>query len=121
MSEISRRGFIGVAAAAASLVSVNAAAEEEFSFKNNVPDPLLAGDELPTFKFELEKSEGKVKGGSSGQAIRSTCSRPTSVNLNRYSMASHATGSSSLPRRLRVTGTANWIRTWSSNELRTGG
>ncbi len=67
MSELSRRGFIGAAAGAASLVGLNAAAEEEFSFKNNVPDPLLAGDELPTFKFELEKSEGKVIGGSSGK------------------------------------------------------
>ena len=67
MSELSRRGFIGSAAVAASLVGVNAAADEEFSFKNNVPDPLLAGDELPTFKFELEKSEGKVIGGSSGK------------------------------------------------------
>jgi len=67
MSELSRRGFIGSAAAAASMVGLNAAADEEFSFKNNVPDPLLAGDELPTFKFELEKSEGKVIGGSYGK------------------------------------------------------
>src|SRR5208337_4281061 len=67
MSELSRRGFIGSAAAAASLAGWNATADEEFSFKNNVPDPLLAGDELPTFKFELEKSEGKVIGGSSGK------------------------------------------------------
>ncbi len=35
--------------------------------KNNVPDPLLAGKELPTFKFALEKSEGKVIGGSSAR------------------------------------------------------
>ncbi len=27
------------------------------SFRNNVPDPLLAGKELPSFKFELEKSQ----------------------------------------------------------------
>ncbi len=67
MSELSRRGFIGSAAAAASMVGLHAAADEEFSFKNNVPDPLLAGDELPTFKFELEKSEGKVIGGSYGK------------------------------------------------------
>jgi oxalate decarboxylase len=33
----------------------------------NVPDPLLAGKELPTFKFELEKSAGKVIGGSVGR------------------------------------------------------
>ena len=32
-----------------------------------MPDPLLAGEELPTFKFELEKSEGKVIGSSSGK------------------------------------------------------
>jgi len=32
------------------------------SFRNNVPDPLLSGKELPTFKFELEKSKGKVLG-----------------------------------------------------------
>jgi hypothetical protein len=41
MSELSRRGFIGSAAAAASLVGSNAAADEDFPFKNNVPDPLL--------------------------------------------------------------------------------
>jgi oxalate decarboxylase len=33
----------------------------------NEPDPLLGGDELPTFRFALEKSEGKVIGGSSGK------------------------------------------------------
>ncbi len=37
------------------------------SFQNNVPDPLLAGKELPTFKFELEKSKGKVIGNSFGK------------------------------------------------------
>src|SRR5262249_41096406 len=31
----------------------------------NKPDPLLDGDELPTFRFALEKSEGKVVGGNS--------------------------------------------------------
>ena len=34
---------------------------------NNVPDPLLSGKELPTFKFELEKSAGKVIGNSVGR------------------------------------------------------
>jgi oxalate decarboxylase len=65
-SELSRRGFVG-AAAAAGLVgvgAVGAADDEVSSFKNNVPDPLLAGKELPTFKFELEKSTGKVIGNS---------------------------------------------------------
>ena len=32
----------------------------ELSFQNNVPDPLLAKKELPSFKFELEKPNGKV-------------------------------------------------------------
>ncbi len=67
MSEISRRIFLNAAAAAASLAGSSTIADEDFAFKNNVPDPLLAGDELPTFKFELEKSEGKVIGGSSGK------------------------------------------------------
>src|SRR5947208_16002636 len=39
----------------------------DVSFQNNVPDPLLAGKELPTFKFALEKSRGKVIGGSFGK------------------------------------------------------
>jgi oxalate decarboxylase len=67
MSEFSRRGFIGSAAAAASLVGMNAAADDDFAFKNNVPDPLLSGKELPTFKFELEKSQGRVIDGSFGK------------------------------------------------------
>jgi len=67
MSELSRRGFIGSAAAAASLVGLTAAADEDFPFKNNVPDPLLSGKELPTFKFELEKSQGRVIDGSYGK------------------------------------------------------
>lgn len=36
-------------------------------FRNNVPDPLLAGSELPAFKFELEKSKGRADGGSFGK------------------------------------------------------
>jgi len=39
----------------------------DLSFMNNVPDPLLAGTELPTFKFALEKSAGKVIGDSYGK------------------------------------------------------
>src|SRR6202051_1157856 len=41
----------------------------DLSFQNNVPDPLLAGNELPTFKFELEKSKGKVLGNSFGKEV----------------------------------------------------
>jgi hypothetical protein len=31
----------------------------DLTFQNNVPDPLLCGKELPSFKFELAKSKGK--------------------------------------------------------------
>lgn len=34
---------------------------------DNIPDPILSSDELPTFKFKLEKSEGKTLGGSVGR------------------------------------------------------
>src|SRR4051812_21419879 len=69
MSKLSRRGFIGAATATASLAGLEAseAATGDPSFQNNVPDELLAGDELPTFKFELEKSRGKVIGNSYGK------------------------------------------------------
>jgi oxalate decarboxylase len=71
MSGLSRRGFIGMTAATAGLAGLEASETEasmgDPSFQNNVPDELLAGDELPTFKFELEKSHGKVIGGSSGK------------------------------------------------------
>jgi oxalate decarboxylase len=33
----------------------------------NQPDPVLQADELPTFRFALEKSEGKTLGGSYGK------------------------------------------------------
>jgi oxalate decarboxylase len=39
----------------------------DLSFRNNVPDPVLSWKELPTFKFELEKSTGKVMGKSFGK------------------------------------------------------
>ena len=42
-------------------------AAPDFPFKNNTPDPLLSGKELPTFKFALEKSRGKVMDGSFGK------------------------------------------------------
>ena len=37
------------------------------SFQNNIPDPVTSGKELPTFKFELEKSAGRVMEGSYGK------------------------------------------------------
>jgi hypothetical protein len=50
------------------------------SFMNNVPDPILSRKELPNFKYELEKSEGKVIGNSFGKTCRngSPATRPTS-------------------------------------------
>ncbi len=72
MSSFQRRDFLTgtaalAAAATASLAASSPAVAGDPSFLNNVPDPLLAGEELPTFKFELEKSEGKVIAGSSGK------------------------------------------------------
>src|ERR1700694_1670709 len=68
MSDLSRRGFISSAALAGILGAIASEAEAgDSSFQNNVPDPLLAVDELPTFKFALEKTKGKVIGNSSGK------------------------------------------------------
>src|SRR5580700_9668465 len=69
MSSVDRRQFLGAtfAASAAGLVATSTATVGDTSFSNNVPDPLLSGHELPTFKFALEKSEGKVFGNSYGK------------------------------------------------------
>jgi oxalate decarboxylase len=72
MSELPRRDLLkGAAAFAAGAVAALAGAGSgtagDPTFMNNVPDPLLAGEELPTFKFALEKSVGKVVGNSSGK------------------------------------------------------
>lgn len=72
MESIRRRSFLQGAAAMAGAVTGATVANLEVhagdpSFMNNVPDPLLAGKELPTFKFALEKSTGKVIGKSFGK------------------------------------------------------
>jgi oxalate decarboxylase len=69
MFDLQRRDvLIGSAGlAAATLAAAKPAAAGDPSFMNNVPDGLLSGDELPTFKFALEKSQGKVIGGSYGK------------------------------------------------------
>src|SRR5436853_443343 len=72
MSDFHRRGFLtGAAAIAAGTTAALAGARRvdagDPSFMNNVPDPLLSGKELPTFKFALEASEGKVVGNSVGK------------------------------------------------------
>jgi oxalate decarboxylase len=56
----------GIASLAA-LTGTQPAAAGDPSFMNNVPDPALAGKDLPTFKFALEKSDGKVVGNSYGK------------------------------------------------------
>jgi len=61
-----RRDFFQEAAATLGGVgAINTRADD--SFRNNVPDPLIAGKELPTFKFSLEKSAGKAMEGSFGK------------------------------------------------------
>ena len=70
MNKLPRRDFLAGASFAAAIAAMAASQEAQAgdpSFQNNVPVPELAGHELPTFKFELEKSEGKVIGGSVGR------------------------------------------------------
>ncbi|TMV07250.1 cupin domain-containing protein [Ruegeria sediminis] len=55
----------GLGGAAATQVS--ASEYPSGPFWNNVPDPDLSQKDLPTFKFELEKSAGRVDGGSFGK------------------------------------------------------
>ena len=56
-------GMAGMAGAAGLLAAARDSVAGDVSFMNNVPDPLLAEEELPTFRFALEKSEGRTQGG----------------------------------------------------------
>jgi oxalate decarboxylase len=88
MSDPHRREFLAATAAIASLAAMSGsqpAAAGDPSFMNNVPDPLLSGKDLPTFKFALEKSEGKVIGGSFGKEATVT-QLPISKGLAGVSM-----------------------------------
>src|SRR5712672_4335610 len=72
MSNLPRRDFLaGTAAFAAGVTAALAGSRRaeagDPSFMNNVPDPLLSGKELPTFKFALEKSKAKVIGKSTAR------------------------------------------------------
>jgi oxalate decarboxylase len=72
MSDIQRRDFLAGAAAfaaatTATLLANRRAEAGDPSFMNNVPDPLLGGKDLPTFKFALEKSKAKVIGKSTAR------------------------------------------------------
>lgn len=60
MPHWTRRNFL--ASSAAAVTSIGAAADG-----GNVPDPLLDGPQLPTFRFALEKSEAKVLGSNSAR------------------------------------------------------
>ena len=88
MSDPQRREFLVAAAGIATLATLSAAqpaAAGDPSFMNNVPDPVLSGKDLPTFKFELEKSEGKVIGNSYGKEATVT-QLPISKGLAGVSM-----------------------------------
>jgi oxalate decarboxylase len=65
MSDVTRRGFL-LASAAAGAAGM-ASAQPMPNATANKPDPLLDGDELPTFRFALEKSAGKVVAGNSAR------------------------------------------------------
>src|SRR3954470_3630525 len=70
MPDLARRDFMAAAAgfaAATANLGPRPALAGDASFMNNVPDPVAAGKEVPTFKFALEKSKGKVIGKSFGK------------------------------------------------------
>src|SRR5947199_6284866 len=72
MSNLQRRDFLTGAAAFAAGVTAALAGTKRVqagdpSFMNNVPDPVVSGKELPTFKFALEKSKAKVIGKSTAR------------------------------------------------------
>src|SRR6266404_461220 len=90
MSEFQRRDFLTGAAAfaagvTAALVGARRAEAGDPSFMNNVPDPLLTGEELPTFKFALEASRGRVADGSSAKEATVT-QLPISKGLSGVTM-----------------------------------
>src|SRR3984893_3034245 len=72
MSNFQRRDFLTGSAAfaagmTAALVGTRRVDAGDPTFMNNVPDPLVSGKELPTFKFALEKSKGRVIGKSTAK------------------------------------------------------
>ena len=71
MSSSDRRDFLAgmsaLAGTAGLLGASSPAAAGDASFMNNVPDRLLAAEDLPSFTFALEKSQGRVRDGSYGK------------------------------------------------------
>jgi oxalate decarboxylase len=90
MPTMQRREFLTDAAlfaagVLASQLGTNPVEAGDPSFMNNVPDPVVAGKELPTFKFALEKSDAKIIGGS--QAREATVTQlPISKGIAGVSM-----------------------------------
>ena len=78
----------------AALLAARSAAAGDPSFMNNVPDPLLSDKELPTFKYALEKSEGKVIGNSYGKEA-TVLQLPISKGIAGVSMRWSPTGTGS--------------------------
>lgn len=90
MSEFQRREFLTGAAAltafmTGALLQNKQAEAGDATFMNNVPDPVASGVELPTFKFELERSKGKVDGTSYGKEA-TVAQLPVSKGLAGVSM-----------------------------------
>ncbi len=65
MADLTRRDFVH--ASAVSAAGWTAAAAEAAVQPGNQPDPLLAGETLPTFRFALEQSRGRGSHGSYGK------------------------------------------------------
>src|SRR5436190_12199810 len=85
-----RRDFLtGAAAFAAGVTAVLAETRRadagDPSFMNNVPDPLLSGRDLPTFKFALERSTGRVEEGNTAREA-TVRQLPISKNIAGVSM-----------------------------------
>jgi oxalate decarboxylase len=74
MDNIQRRDFlIGTAAFAAGVTAVLTGTQQaeagDPSFMNNVPDPLFSQEDLPNFKYALEKSKAKVMGKNTAREV----------------------------------------------------
>src|SRR5437879_4433437 len=97
VSEVNRRAFLaGTAglAAAAGLIAPTTVDAGDPSFMNNVPDPLLSGKDLPTFKFALEETKAKVIGKGSHRRGGEAVARDPPVSImnqspDSFGMANH--------------------------------
>src|SRR6266851_1399394 len=106
MSDPQRRDFLAGAAglaASAVLLATRTAVAGDPSFMNNVPDPALSGKDLPTFKFALEKSEGKVIGNSYGKEATVTQPQPSGRSSSRGGFAPRSSIRAASPRRTTST------------------